>query len=254
MSDTEPLKGVLLGSTYAKTVSEMQLAYTQALVADLPKSINQTPLQYAENIKTVDKKKVTDRFQQIQSRLPADLISRAIARMCSSPEAFLVARSTFARSYSMLSMCMYILGIGDRHLENYLVRTKHTHAHTHMLINKQVWQAAIDCFSPWCSLSLSLSLLFLQLSTSNCELIGIDFGAAFGNGVLLSVPELMPFRFTRQFQNMLAPLQTEEILKRDMTYVMTALREERRKLLTVMDVFIRGELHPPTSDSSHRHF
>ena len=47
------------------------------------------------------------------------------------------------------------------------------------------------------------------LDTYDGSLIGIDFGAAFGQGVLLGVPELMPFRYTRQFQHCMKPLETE---------------------------------------------
>ena len=41
--------------------------------------------------------------------------------MCSSPEAFVVIRSRFAVSYAALCIGNYILGIGDRHLENFLI-------------------------------------------------------------------------------------------------------------------------------------
>jgi DNA-dependent protein kinase catalytic subunit len=55
---------------------------------------------------------------------------------------------------AVFSIASYLLGIGDRHLENFLV------------------------------------------DTSDGEVLGIDFGIAFGSGVSLSVPELMPFRLT----------------------------------------------------------
>jgi len=47
-----------------------------------------------------------------------------------------------------------LIGIGDRHLENFLV------------------------------------------DTTDGEVLGIDFGIAFGSGVHLSIPELVPFRLT----------------------------------------------------------
>ncbi len=60
------------------------------------------------------------------------------------------------RSYAAATACAYVLGIGDRHLENFLLDTK------------------------------------------TGSVILIDFGAAFGAGLLLTVPELMPVRLTRQ--------------------------------------------------------
>jgi phosphatidylinositol kinase/protein kinase (PI-3 family) len=35
------------------------------------------------------------------------------------------------------------------------------------------------------------------MDTTDGELLAIDFGIAFGSGVALGVPELMPFRLTR---------------------------------------------------------
>ena len=64
-------------------------------------------------------------------------------------------RTRFIKSLAAISVCCYILGIGDRHLENYLV------------------------------------------DTTDGELLAIDFGVAFGSGISLGVPELMPFRLTR---------------------------------------------------------
>ena len=39
--------------------------------------------------------------------------------------------------------------------------------------------------------------------------VGIDFGFAFGTATFLPAPELMPFRFTPQYIDLLQPLGTE---------------------------------------------
>ena len=76
--------------------------------------------------------------------------------MASGPEAFFSIRSQFARSLSAFSVGAYILGIGDRHLGNFLI------------------------------------------DKTDGTVVGIDFGLAFGCGLGLPVPELIPFRLTRQ--------------------------------------------------------
>ena len=42
-------------------------------------------------------------------------------QLAASPEAFLMLRSHFTRSYATVCMCHYALGIGDRHLSNFMV-------------------------------------------------------------------------------------------------------------------------------------
>lgn len=41
--------------------------------------------------------------------------------MASAPEVFLTCRNEFARSFAVWSMACYVLGIGDRHLDNFLI-------------------------------------------------------------------------------------------------------------------------------------
>ena len=46
---------------------------------------------------------------------------RSFIQLASSPEAFLMLRSHFARTYGCMCICQYVLGIGDRHLSNMMV-------------------------------------------------------------------------------------------------------------------------------------
>lgn len=53
------------------------------------------------------------------------LSRRSFIHLTSSPEAFLMLRSHFARTYGCMSICHYVLGIGDRHLSNMMVDLEH---------------------------------------------------------------------------------------------------------------------------------
>ncbi|KAL4240201.1 hypothetical protein ACF0H5_000995 [Mactra antiquata] len=72
------------------------------------------------------------------------------------------------------------------------------------------------------------------------EMVGIDFGHAFGSATqFLPVPELVPFRLTRQFCNLMLPLQVDGLLKNTMIHVLRALKYDADLLLNTMDIFVK---------------
>jgi DNA-dependent protein kinase catalytic subunit len=73
--------------------------------------------------------------------------------------------------------------------------------------------------------------------------VGIDFGHAFGTATqFLPIPELIPFRLTRQFTNFLLPLDREGLLKHTMVHTLQALQNGKDILLNTMDVFVQEPL------------
>ncbi|KAF9401271.1 hypothetical protein BGX21_002182 [Mortierella sp. AD011] len=147
------------------------------------------------------REKVVKHMESLYSHFREDYLRQSIARLAASPEAFLMLRSEFAKSLAAINVCSYILGIGDRHLENFL------------------------------------------LDMSNGCLIPIDFGHAFGSATeVLPVPELAPFRLTRQLESFLNPLGTKGLLEHPMVCIMKALQSKKEVILNTMDVFVKEPL------------
>lgn len=83
----------------------------------------------------------------------------------------------------------------------------------------------------------------ILVDTKGGALVPIDFGYSFGTGViLLPVPELIPFRMTRQLTNVLLPQDGIGLLRNDMIHVMNALRNSKDIISAVMDVFVKEPL------------
>lgn len=145
----------------------------------------------------VRREKLAAKFTEIVEKVPADLLQRAVHKRSVSSEVYLAMRARFARSLATLTACMHILGIGDRHLDNFLLHTP----------------------------------------TGN--VVGIDFGHAFGSATyLLPVPELMGVRLTRQITTFLRPLDTPVLLKGHMEVTLEALRGRRVDLMRLLEVFL----------------
>ncbi|XP_037658373.1 DNA-dependent protein kinase catalytic subunit [Choloepus didactylus] len=137
-------------------------------------------------------------FRKRESQVPAGLLKRAFVKMSVGPEAFLALRSHFTSSHALLCVSHWILGIGDRHLNNFLV----------------------------------------NMETGS--LAGIDFGHAFGSATqFLPVPELMPFRLTRQFINLMLPMKETGLMYSVMVHALRAFRSDPDLLINTMDVFVK---------------
>lgn len=146
--------------------------------------------------------------------VPKNAFLNGLYQLSSTPECFFTLRNNFAKSLATMCIVHWLLGIGDRHLGNFLI------------------------------------------DTLNGQLIGIDFNMAFGAATRdLPIPELIPFRLTDQFVNMLKPLGTSGFLAKCMAHVLRTFRVDSESLLSVCEVIIyerdaNRDLHPSSALSN----
>ncbi|KAJ0023075.1 hypothetical protein NQD34_015209 [Periophthalmus magnuspinnatus] len=67
---------------------------------------------------------VVKNFHKVLQLVPHDLLKRAFLKMCHGPEAYLSLRSHFISSHALLCVSHWVLGIGDRHLSNFMINTE----------------------------------------------------------------------------------------------------------------------------------
>lgn len=102
--------------------------------------------------------------------LQSGLLRKAMIKKLKSAAEFFETRKQLFGSYALSSLTGYLLGIGDRHLDNILFNNK-------------------------------------------LELYQIDFGCSFNFGLHLSIPELVPFRFSPCLIQLGQPFEIEGTFK-----------------------------------------
>uniref|UniRef100_A0A667XYC1 DNA-dependent protein kinase catalytic subunit n=1 Tax=Myripristis murdjan TaxID=586833 RepID=A0A667XYC1_9TELE len=191
------IMNILLSHDTACTHRSLQLCTYQVI----PITTRIGLIEWMENTSTLKDFLNNSRTEEEHKTVHSDkpfLSRRAFLKMCTNPEAFLSLRSHFISSHALLCVSHWILGIGDRHLSNFMI----------------------------------------NMETGS--MIGIDFGHAFGSATqFLPVPELMPFRLTRQFVNLMQPLKESGLIKSVMVNSLRAYRAEPSLLLCTMDVFVK---------------
>ncbi|MEQ2271556.1 hypothetical protein XENORESO_006021, partial [Xenotaenia resolanae] len=76
---------------------------------------------YGLSYKKAKRADAVNNFLKVLQHVPSDLLKRAFLKMCNGPEAFLSLRSHFTSSHALLCVSHWVLGIGDRHLSNFMI-------------------------------------------------------------------------------------------------------------------------------------
>ncbi|KAH6680816.1 serine/threonine-protein kinase-like protein tel1 [Halenospora varia] len=76
----------------------------------------------------------------------------------------------------------------------------------------------------------------ILLDTQSGEAVHIDLGVAFEMGRVLPVPELVPFRLTRDIVDGMGITKTEGVFRRCCEFTLEALRKESYSIMTILDV------------------
>jgi len=171
---------------------------------------NPNPAQLHLALLKHEENAVIKAFEEHQSAFPYYLLRNALENLCLNSSAFLTIKNQFIKSMAVFSIASYLIGIGDRHLENFLI------------------------------------------DTTDGEVLGIDFGIAFGSNVHLSIPELMPFRLTQQIEGVIAPHPLEGIYKQTMVHTLSAMRKKKSLILDTCEIFVKEPLLDWVKDAKQR--
>nr|POF14048.1 serine/threonine-protein kinase tel1 [Quercus suber] len=76
----------------------------------------------------------------------------------------------------------------------------------------------------------------ILLDEESGEVIHIDLGVAFEAGRVLPIPELVPFRMTRDIVDGMGITKTEGVFRRCCEFTMDALREDKDSIMTLLNV------------------
>jgi DNA-dependent protein kinase catalytic subunit len=80
----------------------------------------------------------------------------------------------------------------------------------------------------------------LLINNKNGRLVGIDFNLCFGAATRdLYIPELIPFRLTPQFVNVMDPLGVSGAIKKCMFHALRCFRASKDLLMACMEVFVK---------------
>ncbi|KAL8588517.1 hypothetical protein ACOMHN_043866 [Nucella lapillus] len=130
MNNTLPLKSFLCGAMTdeeskfyngPRGPSKQYCNWTSKFCKGKPEAI------YSAVYQKYTKTETMLHFRKREGDVPWNLSRRALMQMSTSPEAFHVLRSAMLTSHAVVTVCQFLLGIGDRHLSNFMINLKTAH-------------------------------------------------------------------------------------------------------------------------------
>lgn len=132
VDNTEPLKA-LINREHARLENGRSLNESRAQ-AGLMKWLKNLPVNQTElaqksimhqvvNLLNLDDEEVSDGFNRTTKLMRWNLLRNGLENLCLTSAAFITIKNQFIKSLATFSIASYLIGVGDRHLENFLVDT-----------------------------------------------------------------------------------------------------------------------------------
>ncbi|XP_034941190.1 DNA-dependent protein kinase catalytic subunit-like [Chelonus insularis] len=108
-----------LNGAQQELLDKLKLEYSKWIYDASPKE--KQSVQYKEALIKYDKQAVTEKMNSLMNKTEWCLLRRAFLTLSPSLESFMSSRRNFIITYGTMCIGHWILGIGDRHLENTLI-------------------------------------------------------------------------------------------------------------------------------------
>ncbi|KAI1319718.1 hypothetical protein EDD11_003412 [Mortierella claussenii] len=141
-----------------------------------------------------------DLYHDMANDTPADLLERELWSSSPTPAEWWRKSVRFARSTAVMSMIGYVIGLGDRHLDNILI----------------------------------------DFTTG--DLVHIDYNVCFEKGKRLRIPEIVPFRLSRNMLTSLGVTGVEGNFRIGCEQTMKVMRKNKEILVTLLEAFVYDPL------------
>ncbi|KAG0313205.1 Serine/threonine-protein kinase smg1, partial [Dissophora globulifera] len=141
-----------------------------------------------------------DLYHEMANETPGDLLEREIWSSSPTPAEWWRKSVQFARSTAVMSMIGYVIGLGDRHLDNILI----------------------------------------DFTTG--DLVHIDYNVCFEKGKRLRIPEIVPFRLSRNMLTSLGVTGVEGNFRIGCEQTMKVMRKNKEILVTLLEAFVYDPL------------